>query len=558
MLQGPCRGNQEFLVTTGINDVFMKIVRANFTMLCSLEDGEGVAMSEYEILRPLPEAGRRLKGLVFECINAILDGHNDSVIYNAVAAWLDGAVSLLKERLVKNHLFFLSYFCGQNIYQKARPKRRLAVPTEEQMQVALYNLTEEDIDNYFQEPLQLMKLIRAISSVSISLKDEMEPTLPDVKSAHKPEYQQECQYFQAFHFFSMQVRCIEFVLPSQQLSALYFIRPIATWYFLEAAKREIMSSITLDTQDAKIAEFLDSATDHFLQMEHTKRLSEWKLCRSCCGCFQHPFRFFLASNGQNLVRLNRLKLAFNFLLCGLLVFTVGEPVEDQMKWTSPGRKLMASVDDEVKDITYVTKTWESVVRGLEIVVCVCSSVVLVVMLLLYVPVLFAKEKELAAEIRDESTNRYAGLVGTLGCLIVLVALLGSLFLSFSGTKWSGHDPRYTFLIFCPAVLLTKGWFESLGRDGPASYLVCMVGTLARILRNENLLAVTACFYLTVVAIATEDPFWYSITLLEIVIVSSDLRTAVDAVIKPFKGLVNMMFLMVIVVFIFAFYDTWPM
>jgi len=229
------------------------------------------------------------------------------------------------------HQFFLSFFCGQDI-SKLHPRRmrRLVQPTEEQMQSSLYDLSEGDIENFFQEPLELMKLVKAISSANMSFQEAMEPAGDD------------SEYFQAFHFFSLQVRCIEFVLTSGELSALYFIRPKATWYFLTAAKAKIMNKISLDTPDGKTAEFVESATDHFVQMQHTKRLSEWsfysvrqfsegienilemetrkgwcacvptRCCwkckgrrssdgsekslgmrkRCCCACLQHPSRFF--------------------------------------------------------------------------------------------------------------------------------------------------------------------------------------------------------------------------------------------------------------------------
>merc|ERR1719247_3474605 len=113
-----------------------------------------------------------------------------------------------------------------------------------------------------------------------------------------------------------------------------------------------MQCINLDTQDAKIAEFVEEATDHFVQMEHTRRLSEWRMCKSCCDCVQHPFRFFLASNGQNLIRLNRLKLFFNFLVCVALIMSVGEPVDDQLEWRRAPRNLLTSVEETT--LTYIS------------------------------------------------------------------------------------------------------------------------------------------------------------------------------------------------------------
>lgn len=126
-------------------------------------------------------------------------------------------------------------------------------------------------------------------------------------------------------------------------------------------------------------------------------------------------------------------------------------------------------------------------------------------------------------------------------------------MSLSGTAVEGYDPRYTFLIFLPSVVITKTYFESCGSDGPTGFASCIVGTMAGILRNESLFAVLACFYLTVSAIATDNPFWYAVTLLEIIFVSKDLRTAVDAVVLPLKSLMNMLLLMMIVFFVFAFY-----
>jgi len=543
MCQGPCLSNSEFLVSTGINDTFMKLIRSNFSMLCILENQDRVAPGDYEIREPLPEAGRHVKGLVFECINAILDGHNESLIYNAVAGWLDRP--LLKERLVRMHHFFLSKFCGRDPQQSF--PRAVRMPTEEQMQGVLYNLTEDDVEQFFQEPLQLMKLVRAISSTSSSFTEEMEPVLPENTLANVTEYSDACRYFQAFHFFSMQVRCIEFVLPTQQLSASYFIRPMPTWYFLAAAKDKIVSVIELGTQDAKIAEFVLSATDHFVQMEHTRRMSDCKLC----GCY--PFRFFLASNGVNLKRLNAFKLILNFALCALLLFTIGEPADDQLVWQ--GRRLMASIDRETVEarVVYSSQWGEEAVRVLGVVICACAAIVIIVMGLLYVPVLFAKELEDAEEIKNEGSNKYGCVIGALGCLVVLLAFAGSCFLSISGTAVSGYDPRYTFLIFLPSLLATKLFFESLGGDGPSSYATCILGTLAGIMRNETLFADVICFYLARVSVINEDPFWWSVTLLEVIFVSAELRTAVDAVVIPFKALMNMVALMLIAFFIFGFY-----
>jgi len=373
------------------------------------------------------------------------------------------------------------------------------------------------------------------------------------------------RYFQAFHFFSMQVRCIEIVLPSQQMSALYFIRPMSTWYFQHSAKQAVIASIDLSTQDAKISEFVENSTGHFLQMEHTQHLTEWTFLPKCfCGLLKHPFRFFISSNGAKLVLLNRIKLLMNFLLCLVLILFVGEPMDEQVQWipTSrllrevPGRTLLASLDDDsgnMPTITYTNDVAEPLVTVLKVIHCVFAFIVVFVRLVLYVPVLFAKEKEGMMQLRKESTNRYSAAYGYLGVLALILALALSIFLSISGSAVQGYDPRYTFLIFWPVVVLTKKWFVFLGSDGPTTISSCVVGTLSGILGNESLLSTGACTYLSTVAMITNNPFWYAVTLLEIIFLSSDLRTIVNAVYLPFRGLLQVFFLMLIVFCIFAFY-----
>ena len=47
-----------------------------------------------------PKLVRRLKGLIFVCINAMLEGRSDLVVHKPVTLWLDTRV--LKERIVEH------------------------------------------------------------------------------------------------------------------------------------------------------------------------------------------------------------------------------------------------------------------------------------------------------------------------------------------------------------------------------------------------------------------------------------------------------------------------
>merc|ERR1719428_774232 len=152
----------------------------------------------------------------------MLEGRGDTDVHKAAAVWLDTKV--LKERLIKGHQYFIEHFCSEDIQKRvANSQQELS---EEEMQTALSSLTEDDIEEAFQEPLELMTLVRAVKDADMRFRNEMTPsvpTAPDKLTVVEPLYSKlmrqhrtACQYLHAYSFFSHQVRGIEMVLPTQK------------------------------------------------------------------------------------------------------------------------------------------------------------------------------------------------------------------------------------------------------------------------------------------------------------------------------------------------------
>merc|ERR1719428_1759486 len=102
----------------------------------------------------------------------MLEGRTDVNVHKPVALWLDTRV--LKERIVQQHDLFL-HLCNQEIGDPCETE-----PTEVEMQTLLSYLSEEETADLFQEPLELMALVRAISDTNPVFKGKMEPAIPSL------------------------------------------------------------------------------------------------------------------------------------------------------------------------------------------------------------------------------------------------------------------------------------------------------------------------------------------------------------------------------------------
>lgn len=435
----------------------------------------------------------------------------------------------------------------------------------------LSQLSEEEMEDLFQEPLELMTLVRAISDTNPRFKENMEPSVPvlpdkngfadqkDYDKAYRT-YCETCKYLQAFTFFRMQVRGIEIVLPSQRLSMLYFRKPVAAWYLLQSTKNSVLKQIDLSTDDGKISGFVEVISDLFVQVRHTQTLAEWQAPLGF-GPLKRPFQFFLARDSQNLVRLNQLTLLLAFIICSLLLFTIGDIGQqaDVRLLKGGGGGGSASGTGGSSDITasqgesgesgFSSDVAELVATCLGASYVGASGLLVLLSLFLFAPVFFAKETESAEE--ESEGGAMASFAGICGVIVVLGAFALSMFVSDIGGD-DGYNPWPLLFIWYPLTLMTHLGFQGLGSSRPKFLAARIVGTVAELLKAESVAPRLIFMYFALTSVMTGDPFYYALLLFDVIFISPDLRSVIDAVIRPIKSLLLMLLLMLIVLFAFAF------
>eukprot|EP00746_Dinoflagellata_sp_MGD_P142772 gnl/MRDRNA2_/MRDRNA2_75700_c0_seq3.p1 gnl/MRDRNA2_/MRDRNA2_75700_c0~~gnl/MRDRNA2_/MRDRNA2_75700_c0_seq3.p1 ORF type:complete len:1275 (-),score=168.89 gnl/MRDRNA2_/MRDRNA2_75700_c0_seq3:61-3597(-) len=556
MLRGPCAANQAYLTGTGIIELFMKICKGNFALIVSLEGDDAI-----KILGSL-------KCLVFVCINAMLEGLGEGTeVHKAAAIWLDTKV--LKERLIKAHAHFLEHFCSEDVRKRVASSPREL--TEEEMQTALSSLTEEDIENVFQEPLELMILVRAVKDIDARFSQEITPCVPsapDKVIILEPMYSKlvkrhrdACQYQHAYSFFSHQVRGIEVVLSTQKLSMIYFRKPLSAWHLLASTKANILNTIDLSTQDVKIHEFIESVLTLMVQLQHTQALATLRV-PFFPGPLRRPFGFFLAHDNQNIDRLAWLNLLIALTINLILIFSIGDVSEQFAPKPLPGRlgRILKksgtsatsadSSDDasSIQKVSYISDAAENAVIAVAALYILCSAIVLFLTLMLFVPVFYAQE---CHAVEDLNRSSKSVVLGVIGCIAVLGSFVAAIYIGNLGDEF---NPWWPLIIVYSTVLGVNKFFKALGPSRPAFLLARIVGTFAEVLKFESLASCAVFLYLAFTALLTDQPFYFGLLLFGIVFVNHDLRGVLDAVIIPAKSLFLMFCLMFIVLFNFAFHS----
>jgi len=527
-------------------------------------------------------AVQSLKCNALKVINAILEGQTDVSFFKSIAVKLD--TEMLRQRLRENHKFFFTEFCPErSILSHAR------LATDEEMQSFLDHISGQDCETFFAEPFEVMTLVRAMSFMNAAFKVEMDPGHPyflddplSYADEHtykmaKRDYTMALEYYHAFHFFSRQIRNVEVILDNQQLTTIYFRKPIESWYFASAAKEQIRQTVDFTTQDGKIAHFITMVDEQYETLQQTRALSRWQLrCRCLPRSLQRPFRFFLQGEMRNLNRLRVLMLMLASALAFCMAIFLGED-HSTLTWSISGppgesrnqRRLQASTsgggddgfpfDENRGGISGMKYAWSgaaTLIRAIGGLYSCCAAMNVIVMFSLYVPVMFKNERKHAHDLYIDTgigASVFSKVATAVGVLLVLAAFAFSLYWSvgFEAFDFAEYSAFPLMIVFCPSVFIVREILGHFGKHRPGNVVYCAIRTAAVLMKTSKVFTPAVFFYFSVVSVCTTNPFFYTIALFDIINVFPELQLLFDAFIGPIKSLLLFGLLMMVVFFTFA-------
>jgi hypothetical protein len=281
VMQGPCTRNQVHLSVCGLVEATMKVLKSDFKTLCAqaVEDGQPPEEAVY------PRTVRNLKAKFVKLLDGMLEAQKENQVHMNVMYRLHKDV--LKWRLVFVHQYFLQKegYGTVNLKTLDGPEQHIRVRGVDP-KLLCEELTLKKLDDLFSEAINILIVVNQVIEFSDELKalvefkppSENEPKRAaylddEAFNAATIEWLQQHKYADAYAFFSRWVNNIEVCIDGK-IFEIFFRMPVLCDYVLGRTKTEINNSVTTESPEDKMKDFISQCQEAYAQTKHTRELSK--------------------------------------------------------------------------------------------------------------------------------------------------------------------------------------------------------------------------------------------------------------------------------------------
>jgi hypothetical protein len=281
VMQGPCPRNQVHLSVCGLVEATMKVLKADFKILVAqaVDEGQPPEESVY------PRSVRNLKAKFVKLLDAMLEAQKDNQVHMNVMYRLHADV--LKWRLVFIHQFFLQKEGYGTVDLKTLdgPDEHIRVRGVDP-KLLCEELTLKMLDDLFSEAINILIVVNQVIEFSEELRALVQfkppPSTSPKRAAYLDdesfeaaniEWLQQHKYADAYAFFSRWVNNIEVCIDGK-IFEIFFRMPVLCDYVLGRTKNEINNSVTTESPEDKMKDFITQCQEAYAQTKHTRELSK--------------------------------------------------------------------------------------------------------------------------------------------------------------------------------------------------------------------------------------------------------------------------------------------